>query len=67
MKQFVIGDKVKIPKTKSIGNVEYPCRIIKAAREAKQDHLFVVEVYSTHLSLSNSKISLNGNYFKIRS
>jgi hypothetical protein len=66
--EFKIGDKVKIPLTKSAGDSIYGSEIIKKAKEKGQDFLYITNIYEANLLkpkvyILDSYLSDTGDYY----
>jgi transcription antitermination factor NusG len=66
--EFKIGDKVKIPLTKSAGDSIYGSEIIKKAKEKGQDFLYITNIYEATLLkpkvyVLDSSLSDTGDYY----
>lgn len=62
MKKFKVGDYVKIPKTKSVGDKYERSSILTRAREKNQDYLIITGVESYYYK-ADTTLSHTGDFF----
>lgn len=63
MCDYVKGDKVKIPKTKSVGWSIGSSSVIKRAKERKQNFLYFSYSTGRRVVLCDSSVNSGGDYF----
>lgn len=64
--EFKVGDKVKLPKTKSIGEYYSASTVINNAKYRKQDFLYIKKILGDEYTLNvKMDVYTNGDYFAL--